>query len=202
MERNKLYRLCIQLRSLLSKFYVCCKPRAKPSFAAKKLLHTVEYAPSHSRSRNPCILSNLASADIGSEYSSFHKFSSSTALVWDSWPEQSLWRRDVQKVSPFYILVYFNHSLSSDWSQTLPDDISDLYNHFSGKPFWFFGLTSSLPPKCALISDPWFDLWLASAFHFCQIFLMVCTTRSPEKKPPPWERAVDNLSGTATLFVS
>ena len=30
-------------------------------------------------------------------------------------------------------MVYFNHLPSSHWSQTLPNDNLDLYNHFSGK---------------------------------------------------------------------
>ena len=34
-----------------------------------------------------------------------------------------------------YILVYLNHLPSSYWSQTLPDDNLDFYNHFSGKSF-------------------------------------------------------------------
>ena len=45
---------------------------------------------------------------------------------------------DVQQIALMYILVYLNHLPSSYWSQTLPDDNSDFYNHFSGKSFVMF----------------------------------------------------------------
>ena len=54
---------------------------------------------------------------------------------------RSVKKTDVQKITPLYILVYFNNLPSSHWSQTLPDDNLDLYNHFSGKIiFEFFGV--------------------------------------------------------------